>query len=144
MKKKRKILLIATGGIASYKALELLRLLVNDHYELNCVLTKNVEKFVTKLSFDSLLGKESFINLFSVTENNEMSHIKLANSSDLILVVPATANFIGKIAHGIADDLASTIILATKSPIIIAPGMNVGMWENNALKDNIKILKKEE
>ena len=85
MKKKRKILLIATGGIASYKALELLRLLVNDHYELNCVLTKNVEKFVTKLSFDSLLGKESFINLFSVTENNEMSHIKLANSSDLIL-----------------------------------------------------------
>ena len=142
MKKKRKILLIATGGIASYKALELLRLLVNDHYELNCVLTKNVEKFVTKLSFDSLLGKESFINLFSVTENNEMSHIKLANSSDLILVVPATANFIGKIAHGIADDLASTIILATKSPIIIAPGMNVGMWENNALKDNVKILKK--
>ena len=140
MKKKRKILLIATGGIASYKALELLRLLVNDHYELNCVLTKNVEKFVTKLSFDSLLGKESFINLFSVTENNEMSHIKLANSSDLILVVPATANFIGKIAHGIADDLASTIILATKSPIIIAPGMNVGMWENNALKDNVKIL----
>ena len=142
MKKKRKILLIVTGGIASYKALELLRILVNDHYELNCVLTKNVEEFVTKLSFDSLLGKESFINLFSVTENNEMSHIKLANSSDLILVVPATANFIGKIAHGIADDLASTIILATKSPIIIAPGMNVGMWENSALKDNIKILKK--
>ncbi len=142
MRKKRKILLIVTGGIASYKALELLRLLVNDQYELNCVLTKNVEEFVTKLSFDSLLGKECFINLFSVTENSEMSHIKLANSSDLILVVPATANFIAKIAHGIADDLASTIMLATKSPIIIAPGMNVGMWENNALKDNIKLLKK--
>lgn len=140
MDKKKKILLIVTGGIASYKGLELMRNLVNDKYEIECILTKNVEKFVTKLSFDSLLGKECFNSLFSTSENNEMNHIKLANSSDLILIVPATANFIGKIANGIADDLASTVVLATSSPIIIAPGMNVGMWENQALKHNIKVL----
>tara|TARA_X000000950_G_C13897804_1_gene653642 strand:+ start:1935 stop:3125 length:1191 start_codon:yes stop_codon:yes gene_type:complete len=141
---KRKILLIVTGGIASYKALELMRALVNDSYEVNCILTKNVEKFVTKLSFDSLLGKDCFTSLFSISENNEMNHISLANSSDLILIVPCTANFIGKIANGIADDLASTVILATNKPILIAPGMNVGMWKNKALKDNIKTLKKRD
>ena len=140
MDKKKKILLIVTGGIASYKGLELMRNLVNDNYDIECILTKNVEKFVTKLSFDSLLGKECFNSLFSTSENNEMNHIKLANSSDLILIVPATANFIGKIANGIADDLASTVVLATNSPIIIAPGMNVGMWKNQALKHNIKVL----
>lgn len=140
MDKKKKILLIVTGGIASYKGLELMRNLVNDNYDIECILTKNVEKFVTKLSFDSLLGKECFSSLFSISENNEMNHIKLANSSDLILIVPATANFIGKIANGIADDLASTVVLATNNPIIIAPGMNVGMWENQALKHNIKVL----
>ena len=139
---KKKILLVVTGGIASYKAVELLRLLVNKDFELNCVLTDNVSKFVTQLTFESLLGKKVYSKLFCLNENTEMSHIKLANHSDLVLVIPATANFIGKIANGIADDLSSTIILATNRKIILAPGMNVGMWENAAVKENINKLSK--
>ena len=139
---KKKILLVVTGGIASYKAVELLRLLVNKDFELNCVLTDNVSKFVTQLTFESLLGKKVYSKLFSLNDSTEMSHIKLANQSDLIVIIPATANFIGKIANGIADDLSSTIILATNKKIFLAPGMNVGMWENTAVKENINKLSK--
>ena len=139
--KKKRILLIVTGGVASYKALELLRLLVNDNFDLECVLTDNTKKFINTLMFESLLGKKVFTELFSLNETSEMNHIQLANNFDLILVVPATANFIGKISNGLADDLASTILMATKTPTFFAPGMNVNMWENPVVKKNLQKLK---
>ncbi len=139
--KKKRILLIVTGGVASYKALELLRLLVNDNFDLECVLTDNTKKFINILMFESLLGKKVFTELFSLNETSEMNHIQLANNFDLILVVPATANFIGKISNGLADDLASTILMASKTPTFFAPGMNVNMWENPIVKKNLHKLK---
>ena len=139
--KKKRILLIVTGGVASYKALELLRLLAKDNFDLECVLTDNTKKFINILMFESLLGKKVFTELFSLNETSEMNHIQLANSFDLILVVPATANFIGKISNGLADDLASTILMATKTPTFFAPGMNVNMWENRIVKKNLQKLK---
>ena len=139
--KKKRILLIVTGGVASYKALELLRLLVKDSFDLECVLTDNTKKFINILMFESLLGKKVFTKLFSLNETSEMNHIQLANNFDLILVVPATANFIGKISNGLADDLASTILMATKTPTFFAPGMNVNMWENPVVKKNLQKLK---
>ena len=139
--KKKRILLIVTGGVASYKALELLRLLVKDNFDLECVLTDNTKKFINILMFESLLGKKVFTKLFSLNETSEMNHIQLANNFDLILVVPATANFIGKISNGLADDLASTILMATKTPTFFAPGMNVNMWENPVVKKNLQKLK---
>lgn len=139
--KKKRILLIVTGGVASYKALELLRLLVKDNFDLECVLTDNTKKFIHTLMFESLLGKKVFTELFSLNETSEMNHIQLANNFDLILVVPATANFIGKISNGLADDLASTILMATKTPTFFAPGMNVNMWENPVVKKNLQKLK---
>ncbi|MDC3176462.1 bifunctional phosphopantothenoylcysteine decarboxylase/phosphopantothenate--cysteine ligase CoaBC [Alphaproteobacteria bacterium] len=139
--KKKRILLIVTGGVASYKALELLRLLVKDSFDLECVLTDNTKKFIHTLMFESLLGKKVFTELFSLNETSEMNHIQLANNFDLILVVPATANFIGKISNGLADDLASTILMATKTPTFFAPGMNVNMWENPVVKKNLQKLK---
>ena len=139
--KKKKILLIVTGGVASYKALELLRLLVKDNFDVECVLTNNTKKFINILMFESLLGKKVFTELFSLNDTSEMNHIQLANSFDLILVVPATANFIGKISNGLADDLASTILIASKTQTFIAPGMNVNMWENQVVKENLQKLK---
>ena len=139
--KKKRILLIVTGGVASYKALELLRLLVKDNFDLECVLTDNTKKFINILMFESLLGKKVFTELFSLNETSEMNHIQLANNFDLILVVPATANFIGKISNGLADDLASTILMASKTPTFFAPGMNVNMWENPIVKKNLHKLK---
>ena len=139
--KKNKILLVVTGGVASYKALELLRLLVNDNFDVECILTKNTQEFITTLMFESLLGKKVYSDLFSLNEASEMSHIQLANNSDLILVVPATANFIGKVSNGLSDDLASTVLMASKTTTYFAPGMNVNMWENQVLKENLRKLK---
>ena len=140
--KKKRILLIVTGGIASYKSLDLMRLLLKSNFDVNCIITKSVSEFIAPITFNSLLGKKVFSDLFKLDESSEMSHINLASSNDLIVVIPATANFIGKMANGIADDLASTTILASKSPIVIAPAMNTGMYENPAVKSNLKILKK--
>jgi len=140
--KNKKILLIVTGGISSYKAIELLRLLIKAGTNLECILTKSVSQFVSPITFNSLLGKKVHSELFSVNDENEMNHINLAQKIDLIIIVPATANFIGKIANGIADDLASNVILATKAKVILAPAMNTIMLENKAVKENLNTLKK--
>ncbi|MAI83911.1 MAG: bifunctional phosphopantothenoylcysteine decarboxylase/phosphopantothenate--cysteine ligase CoaBC [Rickettsiales bacterium] len=139
---KKNILLIITGGIASYKSLDLIRLFIKNNYNLECVVTKNTFKFVSEISFNSLLGKKIHKELFLLNAKNKMSHIDLSKSKDIVLVVPATANFIGKMANGIADDLASNLILSSKSPVFVAPAMNTNMWKNKAVSDNIKILKK--
>ena len=142
MNSKKKNVLIINGGIASYKSLDLMRLLMKNNFEIECILTKSVSKFINPITFSALLNKPVHSELFSLEENSKMSHINLIQKIDLVIVIPATANFIGKMANGIADDLASTTILANRSPVFLAPAMNTGMWENAAVKYNIKKLSK--
>ena len=141
-KSKKKVLIVVTGGIASYKSLDLIRSLIKLNYEVDCILTKSVSQFVAPITFSSLLGKNIFTDLFKLNDSSQMNHINLVSKVNLVVVIPATANFIGKIANGIADDLASTTILATRCPLFVAPAMNTGMYENKAVKSNLKILKK--
>ena len=140
--RNKKILLIVTGGIASYKSLDIIRRLQENGAIIECILTENAKKFVNEITFESLLGKKIHSNLFSLTEEKEMSHIKLANIVDLILIIPCTANFLAKMANGIADDLASNIVLASDKIKVVAPAMNSNMWVNKAVKKNIGSLKK--
>ena len=121
MKTNRKILLIITGGIAAYKSLDVIRGLKEKNYDVTCVLTKSGSEFVTPLSLESLSGNKVYTDLFNLNDEHEMGHIQLSRSADLILVAPATANIISKIAYGISDDLASTILMATNKPVLVAP-----------------------
>lgn len=140
----QKILLIITGSVASYKSIELLRLLTKKKFEVTCVLTNSAQQFITPLLLSSLSGKKTYNELFSNDNESGIDHINLSRNCDLIVVAPATANFIAKIAHGQADDLASNIILAANKKIIIAPAMNEKMWENKATQKNLaKILQEE-
>ena len=118
------ILVIISGGVSCYKVLELIRLYHKNGFEIEVVLTKSAQKFITPLVVTSLINKKCFTELFSSEEEENMNHINLARNKDLILVAPCTANFIAKMAHGIADDLGSNIILASDSKILIAPSMN--------------------
>ncbi len=142
LKKKKRILIIATGGIAVYKTLDLIRLLLRNEFSVDCILTKSVEKFVSLMTFESLLGKKIFSDLFTLENSEKINHIELSQNTDLIIVCPATANFISKMANGIADDLASTVLLAAKSKVFVAPAMNTNMLTNDAIKDNLKTLRK--
>ena len=137
---KFKMLLIICGGIASYKSLEIIRLIKKTDIELDVVMTKSAQKFITPLLVTSLNEKKCYIDLFSVEDETKMNHIKLARNPDLILVAPATANIMAKFANGLADDLASTILLASFSKIIFAPSMNPIMWNNLATQENYKTL----
>ncbi len=135
--KNKKILLIICGGIAAYKSLEIIRLLKKNNAQVKTLLTKNANKFVTPLSVVSLSQEKVYSDLFDHKNESEMDHISLSRWSDLILIAPATANTISKIAFGIADDLASTVVLASNKKIFLAPAMNVRMWEHPSNKDNI-------
>ena len=137
---KFSILLIICGGIASYKSLEIIRLLKQKNIELDVVMTTSAQHFITPLLVTSLNEKKCYTDLFSVDDESKMNHITLARKPDLILVAPATANIIGKYANGIADDLASTILLATFSSVFLAPSMNPVMWGNLATQDNYRKL----
>ena len=136
----KKILLIITGGIAAYKSLELIRKLKEQHFKVIPVMTKAAENFVTPMSVSALAQEKVHNKLFDLTDEAEMGHIELSRSADLIVVVPASADFIAKTATGQANDLASTLILATDTNILMAPAMNVRMWENPTTQKNIKIL----
>jgi len=138
----KKILLIITGGISAYKSLELVRKLKEKGAEVIPVMTKAAENFVTPMSISALAQEKVYNNLFDLTDEAEMGHIELSRSSDLIVVAPASADFIAKTATGQANDLASTLILATDSKVFMAPAMNVRMWENPLTQKNIKILHK--
>ena len=133
---KFSILLIICGGIASYKSLEIIRLIKKNNIELDVVMTKSAQKFLTPLLVTSLNEKKCYTDLFSIEDEANMNHITLARKADIILVAPATANIMGKFANGIADDLASTILLATFSTVFLAPSMNPVMWENLATQEN--------
>ncbi len=137
----KKILLIICGGISAYKSLEIIRLLKKDGVEIKTILTKNGAQFVTPLSISSLSQSKVYQNLFSVENEVEMDHISLSRWADLILIAPATANTISKLANGNSDDLASTVALASNKKIFIAPAMNVRMWDHQSTKQNMIKLK---
>ena len=136
----KRILLVISGGIAAYKALELIRLLRQSGASVRAILTRGGAEFVTALSVGSLAESKVYTDLWSLTDEAEMGHIRLSREADLIVVAPASANLIAKLAHGIADDLASTVLLATDKPILVAPAMNVRMWENPATVHNMGML----
>ena len=138
---KKKILLIICGGISAYKSLELIRLLKKQGSEIKTILTKSAKKFVTPLSVASLSQEKVYDDLFNVENETEMDHISLSRWADLIVVAPATANSISKLSTGLADDLASTVILASNKDIFLIPAMNVRMWEHSSTKNNINKLK---
>lgn len=140
--KNKTILLIVTGSIAAYKAPELIRLLVKDGARVIPVLTKGGAQFVTPLTLQTLAEEKSYSELFSLTDEAEMGHIKLSRISDLVVIAPASADFMAKMAYGLADDLASTLVLANTKPVLIAPAMNPQMWAAAATQDNVKTLAK--
>lgn len=130
------VVLGVTGGIAAYKAAELLRLLVKSGAEVHVVMTRSAQEFMTPLTFQTLSGNPVHTELFSLIQEQEIGHISLADRADLVLVAPATANLIGKVANGIADDLLTTTIMATRSKVLFAPAMNSNMWENPLYQGN--------
>ncbi len=137
----KKILLIITGSIACYKSIELIRLLKKKSFEVNCILTNGAKEFITPLLVSAISGTKTFDQLFSVDDEIEMGHINLSRQHDLIVIAPASADFIAKIANGYGDDLASATILASNKKIIFAPAMNEKMWLNDITQKNItKIL----
>lgn len=136
----KRILLIIGGGIAAYKSLDLMRRLRDQGATVVPVLTRAAEEFVTPLSVAALAGHKVYRDLFDLNEEAEMGHIQLSRSADLILVAPATADLMGKMANGLANDLASTLLMATDTPVMIAPAMNVRMWEHPATRRNLATL----
>ena len=137
------ILLIIGGGIAAYKSLELIRLLTGKGVAVRTIMTKAAEEFVTPLSVASLTRQRVHTALFNLTDEIEMGHIELSRAADLLVVAPATADLMAKMAHGQANDLASTTLLATDKPVLIAPAMNVRMWHHAATQRNLQQLKRD-
>ena len=139
--KKPCVVLGVTGGIAVYKACELLRLLQKRGIDVFVVMTKNACRFVAPLTFETLSGHPVAVDTFDRPQTWEVEHIALAKRADLFLIAPATANIMGKMACGIADDMLSTTVMATRAPVLVAPAMNTGMWENAAVQQNVKTLR---
>jgi len=137
----RNVVIGVSGGIAAYKALEIVSLLIKKGVNVNVIMTESATKFVTPLSFQSLSQNMVVCDMFTEPKAWEIQHISLAEKADVFLVAPATANIIGKVANGIADDMLSTTIMATKAKVIFAPAMNTNMYENPIVQDNIKKLK---
>lgn len=136
----RSVLLVISGSIAAYKAPELIRLLQAEGIRVRCVLTRGGSQFVTPLTLQALTGAVVAQDLFSLTEEQEMGHIALSRWADLVLVCPASANLLARMAGGLAEDLASTLLLATDAPVMVAPAMNVRMWEHPATRQNMAVL----
>lgn len=139
----KRILLIIGGGVAAYKALELARRMMEHGADVRGVLTSGGQEFITPLSVASLTNNECYTDLFSLKDEAEMGHIRLSREADLIVIAPATADLMAKMAGGIANDLASTILLATDKPVMIAPAMNAQMWDHPATKRNVETLKED-
>src|SRR5688572_2469702 len=131
-----------TGGIACYKAVELVRLLVNGGFHVQVIMTRGALEFVTPLTFQTLSGNPVATETFDLTQESQIGHINLADSADAFVIAPATANVIGKIAGGIADDLLTTVLMATQAPVLVAPAMNVHMYENPILQENLRKLRR--
>jgi len=136
----KRVLLIISGGIAAYKSLELIRLLRKNGLAVRAILTRGGAQFVTPLSVSALTEDKVYTDLFSLTDEAEMGHIRLSREADLVVVVPASADILAKMARGLADDLASTALLATDKPVMVAPAMNVRMWQHAATQANLTTL----
>jgi len=136
----KRILLVISGGIAAYKSLELIRRLRERGASVRAILTRGGAEFVTPLSVSALSENKVYQDLFSLTDESEMGHIRLSREADLVVVAPASADLIAKMAHGLADDLASTTLLATDKPVVVAPAMNAMMWSHAATRANIATL----
>ncbi|MGE0418179.1 MAG: bifunctional phosphopantothenoylcysteine decarboxylase/phosphopantothenate--cysteine ligase CoaBC [Acetobacteraceae bacterium] len=137
----KRVLLIVSGGIAAFKGLELIRLLRKEGCGVTCVLTRNGAEFVTPLSLQALSESKVYTDLFSLTDESEMGHIQLSRSADLLVVAPASADLLARMTAGMADDLAATVLLATDKPVLVAPAMNVRMWEHAATQANMRTLR---
>ena len=137
----KRILLIVAGGIAAFKSQELIRLLRKQGASVRCVLTEAGARFVTPLSLQALTEDRVYSDMFSLTDESEMGHIQLSRDADLLVVAPATANLLARMAAGLADDLAATVLLATDKPVLAAPAMNVRMWTHAATQDNVETLR---
>lgn len=135
------IVLGVTGGIAAYKACELVSRFVKLGIEVHCILTKNATEFVSPLTFESLSNHPAVVSMWARAQTWEIEHISLAQRADLFLIAPCTANVIGKLANGIADDMLTTTAMATRAPLLICPAMNTGMWENMAVRRNCEVLR---
>ncbi len=136
----KKILLVITGSVAAYKSMDLLRLLKKKSYDVTCILTESAQQFITPLLVSSLSGNKTHTEIFSDEDASGISHIQLSRQADLIVVAPATADFIAKLANGYASDLASSVILAANKKIILAPAMNEKMWDNLQTQKNLQTL----
>ncbi|MFH1061478.1 MAG: flavoprotein [Candidatus Omnitrophota bacterium] len=141
-KAKKEILIGVTGGISAYKACELVRDLMKKGYAVSVMMTKQATEFITPLTFRALTNQPVCVDMFGEDTQWDPCHISLADRADLVAVVPATANFIGKLANGICDDIASCVIMATKAKILIAPAMNDNMYSHPAFNQNLDKLKK--
>ena len=142
MFKDLNIVIGITGGIAAYKACGIVSYLKSEGANVDVIMTKNAREFITPLTLETLSGNKVITDMFERPDYIDVKHIILARKADVFLIVPATANIIGKVANGIADDMLSTTIMATKAPVVFAPAMNNGMFENPIVQNNIKILKK--
>ncbi|MGM0444909.1 MAG: bifunctional phosphopantothenoylcysteine decarboxylase/phosphopantothenate--cysteine ligase CoaBC [Bacillota bacterium] len=140
---KKSILLGLSGGIAAYKMAHVASSLTKEGHDVHVVMTESAQKFITPTTFRAITGLPVETDLFTEPEKHEVKHISLADKTDLVLLGPATANIIGKVANGIADDLLSTIITAVRAPVLIAPAMNVNMYNNSIVQDNISYLKEK-
>ena len=138
----KKILLIVSGGIAAYRSLDLIREIKRRGDDVTCVLTKSATQFVQPLSFGALSQNKVYTDLFDLESETNIGHIKLSRNADLVVLAPATANILAKMSYGISDSLATSILLANNKPLLIAPSMNVKMWNNPSTKNNIEKLKK--
>lgn len=140
MLKGKTIILGVTGSIAAYKIANLASMLIKQHAEVHVIMTKNACNFITPTTFETLTGNKCLVDTFDRNFEFQVEHVSIAKKADLILVAPATANIIGKMAHGICDDMLTTTIFASRAPKLVAPAMNTGMWENPILQDNLKVL----
>lgn len=142
MLRGKTVLLGVTGGIAAYKAAALASALVKQHAAVEVVMTQNATQFVTPLTFEQLTGRRTMVDTFDRNFSHQVEHISLAERTDLVIIAPATANVMAKLAHGLADDMLTTTVLACKAPKLIAPAMNTNMYENPVTQDNMAILRK--
>lgn len=142
MLRGKTVLLGVTGGIAAYKAAALASALVKQHAAVEVVMTKNATEFVTPLTFEQLTGRRTMVDTFDRNFSHQVEHISLAERTDLVIIAPATANVCAKLAHGLADDMLTTTVLACRCPKLIAPAMNTNMYENPVTQDNLEILRR--
>ena len=141
MLKGKTVLLGVTGSIAAYKIAGLASMLKKQHADITVLMTQNATNFINPITFETLTGNKCLIDTFDRNFQYSVEHVALAKRADIVLIAPASANVIGKIANGIADDMLSTTVMATRAPVLVAPAMNTGMWENAAVQQNVKTLR---